>query len=195
MSTNRLKRNAAGYRDDTAYKGITGAAHPGEIWIYSTSQGKDKTFLILQNHERFCSALALLNDPDENCIRVEGVGGLVLYTDPRMVQYVYNSELKEYIARTTDSCFENVLEEIAAALGIERKVETKAAEIVPEVQSAEPKKEQQGEKEYFDEMTALFSAEAVKHYCMCNVFKHWDEDRNKAEFYMKKLMKMVGETQ
>ena len=56
----------------------------------------------------------------------------------------------------------------------------------------------QGKHECIDEMIALFGAEAVKHFCMCNVYKYrfraanknGQEDISKAEWYMDKLMEL-----
>lgn len=56
----------------------------------------------------------------------------------------------------------------------------------------------QGKHECIDEMRALFSDEAVKAFCRCNIWKYTyradskngEEDRKKAEWYMDYLMKM-----
>ena len=56
----------------------------------------------------------------------------------------------------------------------------------------------QGKHECIDEMIALFGVEAVKHFCMCNVYKYrfraarknGEEDLHKAEWYMDKLIEL-----
>jgi hypothetical protein len=56
----------------------------------------------------------------------------------------------------------------------------------------------QGKRECIDEMIALFGVEAVKHFCMCNVYKYrfraanknGQEDLDKADWYMDKLMEL-----
>jgi len=56
----------------------------------------------------------------------------------------------------------------------------------------------QGKHECIDEMIALFGVEAVKHFCMCNVYKYrfraanknGQEDLDKADWYMDKLMEL-----
>ena len=56
----------------------------------------------------------------------------------------------------------------------------------------------QGKHECIDEMIALFGVEAVKAFCMCNVYKYrfranqknGDEDIKKAEWYIDKLMEL-----
>lgn len=58
----------------------------------------------------------------------------------------------------------------------------------------------QGKHECIDEMLALFGVEAVKGFCMCNVYKYrfraarknGAEDIAKADWYMGKLMELEG---
>ena len=58
----------------------------------------------------------------------------------------------------------------------------------------------QGAHECIDEMLALFGIEAVKGFCMCNVYKYryradkknGAEDIKKADWYMSKLMELEG---
>lgn len=64
-----------------------------------------------------------------------------------------------------------------------------------------PKHYEQGKFTCFDEMKALFGVEALKHFCMLNVYKYryranaknGDEDIKKAEFYMDYLVKLQNE--
>ena len=59
----------------------------------------------------------------------------------------------------------------------------------------------QGKHECIDEMIALFGVEAVKAFCKCNVYKYryraaaknGQEDLDKANWYMDKLMELEGE--
>lgn len=59
----------------------------------------------------------------------------------------------------------------------------------------------QGKHECIDEMIALFGVEAVKHFCMCNVYKYrfraarknGEEDIRKSEWYMDKLIELQSE--
>ena len=59
----------------------------------------------------------------------------------------------------------------------------------------------QGKHECIDEMVALFGVEAVKAFCKCNVYKYrfraanknGQEDLDKADWYMDKLMELEGE--
>lgn len=58
----------------------------------------------------------------------------------------------------------------------------------------------QGKYECIDEMIALFGVEVVKGFCRCNVYKYkyranmknGEEDIEKAEWYMDKLMELEG---
>ncbi len=58
----------------------------------------------------------------------------------------------------------------------------------------------QGKHECIDEMIALFGVEAVKGFCKCNVHKYryrakakgGQEDLDKADWYMDKLMELEG---
>lgn len=57
----------------------------------------------------------------------------------------------------------------------------------------------QGKHECIDEMIALFGVEAVKHFCMCNVYKYrfraakknGKEDLDKAVWYIDKLIELI----
>lgn len=61
-------------------------------------------------------------------------------------------------------------------------------------------KHYQGKHECIDEMIAMFGVEAVKHFCMCNVYKYryraaaknGQEDLDKADWYMDKLIELGG---
>ena len=59
----------------------------------------------------------------------------------------------------------------------------------------------QGKHECIDEMIALFGLDAVRCFCMCNVYKYrfraanknGQEDIAKAEWYMDKLIELNGD--
>lgn len=59
----------------------------------------------------------------------------------------------------------------------------------------------QGKHECIDEMIALFGVDAVRCFCMCNVYKYrfraanknGAEDIAKAEWYMDKLIELNGD--
>ena len=72
------------------------------------------------------------------------------------------------------------------------------AEAAPEKETVNHPAHYQGKHECIDEMIALFGVEAVKHFCMCNVYKYrfraanknGQEDLDKADWYMDKLMEL-----
>ena len=81
------------------------------------------------------------------------------------------------------------------------------AEYMTNKEPGEPKTEAvnhpahyQGKHECIDEMIALFGVEAVKAFCKCNVYKYrfraanknGQEDLDKADWYMDKLMELGG---
>lgn len=71
-------------------------------------------------------------------------------------------------------------------------------EAAPEKETVNHPAHYQGKHECIDEMIALFGVEAVKHFCMCNVYKYrfraanknGQEDLDKADWYMDKLMEL-----
>jgi hypothetical protein len=71
-------------------------------------------------------------------------------------------------------------------------------EPTPEKETVNHPAHYQGKHECIDEMIALFGVEAVKHFCMCNVYKYryraanknGQEDLDKADWYMDKLMEL-----
>lgn len=60
---------------------------------------------------------------------------------------------------------------------------------------------QEGSMECIDEMVAVFGAEAVMNFCLCNVwkyrkraiFKNGEEDLKKSDWYMKKYLELKGD--
>lgn len=108
-----MNRNASGYYDETAYKGIQGMAKPGEIYDTGT-----KHVLIIKNHGKHCSALTLLEEQKgDNCIEIRA--DRTYYTDPSMLQYVYADYLGRRTALLSGDDFKTVVEEIELALGLD----------------------------------------------------------------------------
>ncbi len=70
--------------------------------------------------------------------------------------------------------------------------------VEPKAEAVNHPSHYQGKHECIDEMIALFGVEAVKHFCMCNVYKYrfraanknGQEDLDKANWYMDKLMEL-----
>lgn len=88
--------------------------------------------------------------------------------------------------------YEDCWEAIAAHMTKIELAETKKTEAV------DHPAHYQGKHECINEMIALFGVEAVKHFCMCNVYKYrfraanknGQEDLDKADWYMDKLMEL-----
>ena len=113
MADYGMKRNGSGYYDPTAYAAMIGMAKPGEIW--ETNNGK-KLVLILKNHDHgnFCNCLTLTDKvEDKYCMEVRGK-----YTNPGMVQYLYNDYLSSWVTTLTPAEFENVRCAVSNALGL-----------------------------------------------------------------------------
>lgn len=200
MGEFKMTRNASGYYDETAYKAIMNAAKPGDVWEYSNNYGANQTFLIIKNHGTFCTALRLVDESTADCIEVAG-----LWTDPRMLQYIYNTNLSRCIHDLSAGKFKNILDAISECLNIKIEAKTPAGG----AEKAKPQAKEavnhpahyQGKHECIDEMIAMFGVESVKHFCMCNVYKYrfraaqknGQEDLDKADWYMDKLMELERE--
>lgn len=116
-----MNRNASGYRDDTAYKAFMGMAKPGDVW--TAKDGRQKV-LILKNQGSFCNCLRLLdNQVHQRCIEVNSAE--TMYTDPAMLQYLFNEYLGTFVQRLPAAEFDRVLDAVEDALtfrqGKERK--------------------------------------------------------------------------
>lgn len=115
MADYEMKRNGSGYYDETAYLAMKNLAKPGEIW--ETSDGK-KEVLILNNHGTFCNCLTLTDRSlDPNCIEVYD-GRNAKYTNPAMVQYLFNSFLGTYVKKVPAQEYSEIMEAVAVALDI-----------------------------------------------------------------------------
>ena len=200
MGEFKMSRNSSGYYDETAYKAISGAAKSGEIWEYSNNYGTNQMFLIIKNHGNICTALRLVDEPTAECVEV-----YEMHTDPRMLQYIYNTNLARYVHSLSAGEFRSILDTISECLNIkiEAKTPTDGAEKAkPQAKEAvNHPAHYQGKHECIDEMIAMFGVESVKHFCMCNVYKYrfraalknGQEDIKKAEWYMDKLMELERE--
>ena len=108
-----LNRNGSGYYDETAYKAFMGMAKAGDIWV--ANNGRDQV-LILKNQGTFCNCLTLTDrSGDKNCIEIISAG--VMYTNPGMVKYLFNSWLGTFVQRLPEDEFAKVREAVADAMG------------------------------------------------------------------------------
>lgn len=112
------------------------------------------------------------------------IGACPLYSKDRTCYSFHNEKTMKEVAENYEILF-----------GKEEAVETEAA---PEKETVNHPAHYQGKHECIDEMIALFGVEAVKHFCMCNVYKYryraanknGQEDLDKADWYMDKLMEL-----
>lgn len=179
-----MKRNASGYYDETAYKGLMGMAKPGEIWECVGNSGTVSEYLIIKNHERTCSALKLTDSGNDKSFSVMG-----RYSDARMLQYIYNSTLSRRIDVVPEEDFGEICYEIAQALDMPPKTVYKYTE------RTEAKKSETDfcEALIFREMTELFGDEAFEQYCRCAVYVcRCKGDAENAEIYLSALRALRG---
>lgn len=108
-----IKRNGSGYYDETPYKAVMGMPKAGEVW----STTHDKLFLILKNHGKYCTTLALNEtNRDNECLAV--TVEYPLYTNPAMLGYTFNSFFCEFIKRIPDEEYMVIMDEVSARLGV-----------------------------------------------------------------------------
>lgn len=110
----KMNRNGSGYKDETAYKAFKNMAKAGEIWTFNNF-GNEKEVLVIKNHGTHCNVLTLLDDRrTKYCIEITSRS--LKYTDPRMMQYLFNDNLGQFVKALSDEEFDKVLDEIEDAL-------------------------------------------------------------------------------
>lgn len=125
MSEFTMSRNGSGYYDETAYKAFKDMAKSGEIWTHYAGD-REREVLIVKNHDTVCTVLSLIAEcKSKNCMEI--TSRELKYTDPRMLQYVFNESLGNYVKTLPEEEFARVVEEIERALQIDMKKEAKEA--------------------------------------------------------------------
>lgn len=113
----KMDRNGSGYKDETAFKAFKGMAKAGEIWTFNNF-GNEKEVLVIKNHGGHCNVLSLLDEcKTKHCIEINSRAKK--YTDPRMMQYLFNDNLGQFVKALTGAEFDTVLDEIEDALGLD----------------------------------------------------------------------------
>lgn len=112
MADYGLFKNSEGYADPTAYEAILGMAKPGEIWTY-----RDKEVLVIRNQGSYSNVLQLGRYKD-GCIDIAG-----RYALPGMLSYVFNTLLIECVEKLTEEELNEVLRDVADAMGMQFDVE------------------------------------------------------------------------
>lgn len=191
-----LRRNAEFYSDPTAYKAISKVmkgeksmiVNKGEIYAYETTNGFRREILVLSAHTDVSTVL-MLSDNSELPVPVNS--RTMMYTNPAMIQYVFNDRLNEYIKTVPDDEFHMIMNAVIDSLGI----------VPAKTEAVDHPAHYQGKNECIDVMIAMFGVEAVKAFCKCNAYKYrfrsdkknGQEDVNKAEWYETKLIQLERE--
>jgi hypothetical protein len=102
--------NGSGYKDETAYKAIMGAAKPGDVW----TEG-EKLVLILKNQGAFCNVL-MLREEQVHSRMIEIISGKRFFTDPAMVKFTFCERLGQFVQKLPRDEFARVIEEVTTAL-------------------------------------------------------------------------------
>lgn len=119
MTEFKMSRNGSGVYDETAYKALNEMAKDGEIWTYSNggAGSTEREALVIKNHGTLCTVLVLMDENKSNhCIEIRS--NTVKYTDPRMMQYMFNDRFGKFVKRLPDDDFNAVLDEIEDALEV-----------------------------------------------------------------------------
>ncbi len=103
--------NGSGYKDETAYRAIMGAAKPGDIW----TEG-DRLVLIIKNQGSFVNCLTL-REENKHSRMIEIFSAKAFYTDPGMLKHVHCEHLGQFVQRIPRDEFARVRDEVASALG------------------------------------------------------------------------------
>ena len=112
MTDYGLARNGSGYRDETAYRTFMSMAKSGEVW--TANDGREEV-LILKNQGTFCNCLTLTDFAKDNqCVEINSAG--VMYTNPGMVKYLFNSRLGKFVQKLPKAEFEKVKEAVEDAM-------------------------------------------------------------------------------
>ena len=110
----KMNSNGSGCYDETATKAFNSMAKSGEIWT-TVSGPREKEVIIIKNHGRMCNVLSLLDESKSNqCIEV--VSRSLKYTDPRMIQYMFNDNLGQFVKALSEEEFDKLLDEVEDAL-------------------------------------------------------------------------------
>lgn len=160
--------------DESSYI-INRTARPGEVWEYYTNNGFKKLFLIISNNDKTCSALNLVDECECENVEVCRIDFIPKYTDTKLLQYIYTSNLKRKITTVKDSVFGRIMDEIAYNLNVFETESTERASV--------------DYSPYFDEVRALFGDECFENYCRCRyLLCLLNGDKDEADKFMSELV-------
>lgn len=121
MMEDDMKRNGSGYYDETPVKsGVLSGPQAGEIW--ETRMGKP--YLILKSNKTFCTVLALQDEKRDDNIEV--MGRSIMYTNPALVCYCFNTAWCEYIKTVPEEKYLDIMQAVGERLGVTIKVSNEA---------------------------------------------------------------------
>lgn len=127
MLNNELKRNGSGYYDGTPYNAVLCNPEAGDVYESSIF----KTYLILKNHGKFSIALALFTSQNLNNNTVHEIvvgDGKKYYSNPAMLQYVFNDIFVKSIGTMESDAFLGIMETVSESLGVSVKVNKEPTE-------------------------------------------------------------------
>lgn len=126
-------RNAEHYMDLTPYLAIKNIEREncmlpkkGEIWLLDTN-GAERSAVIIAAHEKYCSVL-LLQDEQRSEKQVTVIAKSVMYAEPAMISYAFNSRFIAPVKSMPESDFADLLGRVADALCIKADEQTDKAE-------------------------------------------------------------------
>lgn len=123
MMEDDMKRNGSGYFDEMPVKsGFFAGPQAGEIW--ESTMGKE--FLILKNHDGYCSTLALNDNPHPQTMEV--VSRTLKHTNPGMVGYTFNNQLSAFVKTVPEETYLDIMQAVGDRLGVKIKVSADAGE-------------------------------------------------------------------
>lgn len=137
MLYNEMKRNASGYYDETPYKSVLCNPEAGDV----LESGMNKVYLILKNHGKFSTALALfpsLNQTSNTTYEIavdESGCNHKYYTNPAMIQYVFNDIFMNRAGALEQDDFLGLMETVGENLGVTIKVSKQTVDNTNEVDS------------------------------------------------------------
>lgn len=131
-----FKYNSSRYYDPTAYMALNNVQKGenmdnlkiGEVWEYMP-QNRNETFyvLVLADDGNIVTFIRLIDsETDKTDIEIPCRG--MMYASSRMIQYGFSTCFEDYVKTVPETDFQDVMDKIAANLGIKLKVVEKVVE-------------------------------------------------------------------
>ena len=129
-----INRNGSGYADPTAYDAIknimkseekTMNFYRGDIVDFELNNGLSKEAVILSVHDNYSSVVVLWDKEKPYIVNCRGMK----YTDPGMVQYVFNDKITGFVRSMSDQEYADIMQAVVDSLGYEAPEQVKKAEV------------------------------------------------------------------